>query len=180
MQPGCYQHNLLEAHALNLDQNGPTALDSDSSDLTELANEDLELLSMEDEDEDNQLIPSEEMFDPVYEADPFPAKIFQMLAENVRHSKEISLAECTNDNGRLRFRGKLWVPDYQDLMLRDSPLAGHPGRAKTLELVKRHYYWPSMHKYVERYVRNCHVCSRSKPTRHGKQGPLCPLPVPEH
>lgn len=109
-----------------------------------------------------------------------------MLAEKIRHSKEISLAECMNDNGRLLFRRKLWVPDYQYLMLRilcnshDSSLTGHPGRAKTLGLIKRHFCWPSMHKYVERYVRNCHICSRSKPTNHGKQGLLCPLPVQEH
>lgn len=88
-----------------------------------------------------------------------------MLADDVRQSKEASLAECSNDNGRLRFRGKLWVPNSQNLRLRilrdnhDSPLAGHPCRAKPLELIQRHYYWPSMHNYIERYVRNCHICS---------------------
>ncbi len=55
-----------------------------------------------------------------------------MLADDLRHSKKVSLAECSNDNGRLQFCGKLWIPDHQDLCLRilqdnhDSPLTGHP------------------------------------------------------
>ena len=177
-------HNLLEVHATdNLLVN---VEDSDSSELTELEEEEIDLLLSEYEEDELALPPSEKLFDAAYEDDLFPATVLKMLADDVRHSKEVSLAECTIDNGRLRFRGKLWVSDYQDLCLQilrdnhDSTLAGHQGRAKTLELVQRHYYWPSIYKYIERYVQNCHVCSRSKPSRHAKQGFLCPLPVPDH
>ena len=39
----------------------------------------------------------------------------------------------------------------------DAPAAGHPGRAKTLELLGRTYYWKTMRSYVEKYVGNCHI-----------------------
>lgn len=40
---------------------------------------------MDEDDDGNQLVLSKKMFDPAYEADTFPAKILQMLAENIRH-----------------------------------------------------------------------------------------------
>lgn len=104
--------------------------DSDPSELTELEDEDIDMLLSEQEEDELELPPSEEFFDPACEEDPFPAKVLQMLVDDVRQSKEVSLAECSNDNGRLRFRGKLWVPNSQNLCLRilrdnhDSPLVG--------------------------------------------------------
>jgi len=58
-----------------------------------------------------------------------------------RGPQEITVAECTEDNGWLRFRGSLYVPDSDELRLRiiqehdDTALLGHPGRAKTLDLL---------------------------------------------
>ncbi len=99
-------HNLLEVHASdNLLVN---VKDSDSGELTELEKEEIDLLLSEDK---LALPLSKKLFDPAYKDDPFPAKVLKMLADDVRHSKEVSLAECTNDNGRLRFCRKLWVPD---------------------------------------------------------------------
>jgi len=49
--------------------------------------------------------------------------------------------ECTEENGRLRYRGSLYVPDSIELRLciiqdhHDMALAGHPGRAKTFDLL---------------------------------------------
>jgi hypothetical protein len=40
----------------------------------------------------------------------------------------------------------------------DDALAGHFGRAKTLELISRKYYWIRMRKDVEQYVKSCIVC----------------------
>jgi hypothetical protein len=46
----------------------------------------------------------------------------------------------------------------------DSRLAGHPGRARTLELVRRCYTWPSLKKFVNQYVNRCDSCQRVKPS----------------
>ncbi|KAH0610938.1 uncharacterized protein H6S33_011365 [Morchella sextelata] len=128
----------------------------------------------------------EELFSKAYQVDSFPNKILTMLRNGVRHSNKVSLAECTeHNNGRLLYRGTLYVPDDNHLQLRllkedhDKPSAGHPGRAKTLELLNREYYWPQMRKYVDHYVRNCNVCIRSKTPRNAPYGVLRPMPIPE-
>jgi len=61
----------------------------------------------------------------------------------------------------------------------DTALAGHPGRAKTLDLLDRKYYREEMRKDVDRYVRNCHDWQRSRSSRHSTFGVLQPLPVPD-
>lgn len=128
----------------------------------------------------------EELFSNAYQIDSFPNKVLSLLRNGVKHSKKISLAECSEDgNGRLLYRGALYVPEESDLRLRllrehhDKPSAGHPGRAKTLELLSREYYWPQMRKYVDQYVRNCEICTRSKTSRNAPYGVLRPMPIPD-
>jgi hypothetical protein len=78
-----------------------------------------------------------------------------------------------------------YVPEGDQLRLRliqehhDTVLAGHPGRAKSFDLLDRKYYWKDMRKKVDQYVRNCHSCQRSRTSRHATFGVLRPLPVPE-
>jgi len=58
-------------------------------------------------------------------------------------SKIVCSAEWSEEDGVLRFRGKIYVPQNSDLRRRvvslchDTKIAGHPGRWKTLELVSR-------------------------------------------
>ncbi|KAF8749931.1 hypothetical protein RHS01_09606 [Rhizoctonia solani] len=57
--------------------------------------------------------------------------------------------------GLLWHQGKIFVPKdntIRNLILEsrhDALAAGHPGQARTLELVSRNYYWPSMKKTVK-------------------------------
>ena len=46
-------------------------------------------------------------------------------------------------------------------------------------LLRRAYFWPKMQADVDRSVRNCHVCQRSRTPRHAPFGTLRPLPIPE-
>ena len=127
----------------------------------------------------------ETLFNKAYEADPFPSSVLTMLREGQRHCKHITLAECTEDNGKLRYQNRLFVPDHEPLRLHviqqhhDTPAAGHPGRSKTLELIQRTYYWPGLRKDTERFVRNCHPCQRSRTARHAPFGILRPLAIPD-
>ena len=41
---------------------------------------------------------------------------------------------------------------------------GHFGVSKSYALIKRYYYWPSMIKYIQRYVAKCSLCKREKMT----------------
>jgi hypothetical protein len=40
----------------------------------------------------------------------------------------------------------------------DHLAAGHPGRFKTEELVKRDYWWPRMGTFIRKYVEGCTLC----------------------
>lgn len=57
-------------------------------------------------------------------------------------------------------------------------LAGHPGRDKTLELIQRSYWWPSMRADVEQFVSRCDSCQRNKALSRKPAGTLNPLPIP--
>ena len=106
----------------------------------------------------------EELFDQAYKEDPLPRDVLQQLREGRTRSKQLSLAECKEENGHLIYRDRVYIPHYLPLKLQlikdhyDTPAGGHPGRSKTLELLGRSYYWPKMHKDVGRFVRNCHIC----------------------
>ncbi|QRV77894.1 Retrotransposable element Tf2 protein [Ceratobasidium sp. AG-Ba] len=86
-------------------------------------------------------------------------------------------------NGILEYDGKIYIPDDRDLRLEilqrfhDSPIAGHQGHARTLELISREYYWPGIKAQVNRYVDTCEICQRSK--GHKQSIPHKPLPIPE-
>ncbi|MBW0492815.1 hypothetical protein O181_032530 [Austropuccinia psidii MF-1] len=59
----------------------------------------------------------------------------------------------------------------------DSPLAGHPGQEKTLELIKRDFHWVGMDQFIKYYVSSCQQCSRNKNIHHKKFGLLEPLQI---
>ena len=72
--------------------------------------------------------------------------------ELLKRSGQRSLAgeEWSHEQDLILFRGKVYVPKDDDLRRQivhnhhDSPVAGHPGRWKTLELVSRNYWWPGI------------------------------------
>lgn len=120
-----------------------------------------------------------------YRYDNIPKRVLQAIHEGKRQSRLLTITDCKEVDGHLWYQGRLYIPDYEPLKVRllqdhhDTPAAGHPGRAKTLELLSRKFYWPRMYRDVDRYVRNCHTCQRSRTSRHAPYGILRPLPVPE-
>ena len=78
----------------------------------------------------------------------------------------------------------MFILDYNKLYTRviaehhDSISAGHLGRDETYSLLYRNFTWPRAYKDIQRYVRNCHTCSRTKASRQGGKGTLLQNPVP--
>ena len=74
--------------------------------------------------------------------------------------------------GILHFVGKLYVPPEGGACAEvlwsnhDDPLVGHFRYARTLELIRRKYYWPHMAKEIKVYTKSCTACQQAKPTRH--------------
>jgi hypothetical protein len=93
----------------------------------------------------------------------------------------VTLGLCQEQDGLLTYEGLLWVPNNDQLRLKllydhhDSLVAGHPGRAKILELISRNYYWPHQRQYMNRYIDHCDTCKRIKPVKHAPFGLLRPL-----
>ena len=88
-------------------------------------------------------------------------------------------------DGVLTHHGTWYVPEdealRQELVQRchDDPLAGHFGAKKTLELLRRKYYWKDVATDVQAYVKQCAVCQRTKVHRHKPYGQLSSLPHPK-
>jgi len=57
------------------------------------------------------------LLEEAYQVDPFPEWILRLLRDDIRHSKEISLADCKEKNGRLVYRDCIYVPDHKLLRL---------------------------------------------------------------
>ncbi|KAE8206965.1 hypothetical protein CF327_g7448 [Tilletia walkeri] len=91
-------------------------------------------------------------------------------------------ADYQEVDGLLLRDKRLYVPESLRVDIlksrHDHPLAGHHGRRKTLDLVRRDFFWPHMRKFIHNYVDTCDSCSRTKPQRHKPYGPLHSLHVP--
>ena len=103
-----------------------------------------------------------------------------------RRIRGFPLAEAELVHGQVYYRdGRKLVPKDDALRLRiiqlahDTPLAGHPGAQRCYEILARSYHWSGMIADVKRFVRNCHLCAKTKYFRARYHGVLKPLPVPE-
>ncbi|SPC61966.1 uncharacterized protein UHOD_12133 [Ustilago sp. UG-2017b] len=91
-----------------------------------------------------------------------------------------------NSMNLLTYQDLVVVPDVDDLRLlivqdrHNSPSAGHPGRRKTLSLVRRSFFWLGMSKFVHMFVDSCETCRCIKAVWHKPYGHLKSLPVPPH
>ncbi|GAA5992873.1 hypothetical protein JCM11641_001369 [Rhodosporidiobolus odoratus] len=56
---------------------------------------------------------------------------------------------------------------------------GHLSAVKTLDYLRRAFWWPSVHRAVMDYVKSCETCARAKSATSKPFGLLHPLPVPE-
>jgi hypothetical protein len=94
------------------------------------------------------------------------------------------VAGLITHDGYLLHEGRIAVPDAFGLRthllqeLHDSLYVGHLGVKKTLKLVSRHYWWPTLAKDVEHYVLTCHMCQKIKARHMKPAGLLQPLGLP--
>ena len=71
------------------------------------------------------------------------------------------------EDGVVLKEGRIYVPEgeLRGEVIRlhhDTPVGGHGGRWKMMELVTRSYWWPGVTKEVGRYVDGCDACQRYK------------------
>ena len=103
--------------------------------------------------------------------------------EGIRPLMEGNVACEFTPDGLVYYEGWLYLPEddklkTQALVMVHHSDAGHLGREKTLELVKRRFYWPGLVKDVEDFVQSCDVCQRTKKITQVPAGLLQPIPPP--
>jgi hypothetical protein len=80
--------------------------------------------------------------------DPEMQEVILKLQKGECRDNRVALGLCEEGDGLLTYEGLIWIPNNDQLRLKllydhhDALVAGDPGRAKTLELLSRHYYWP--------------------------------------
>ncbi|GJT98365.1 putative nucleotidyltransferase, ribonuclease H [Tanacetum coccineum] len=85
-----------------------------------------------------------------------------------------------NTHDGFLFKGnQLCIPhtSFRLKIIKELHGEGHVGRDRTLKLVQASYFWPTMRKEVDRYVKRCRICQVSKGTTTNARLYM-PLPVP--
>nr|CBN81752.1 Pol polyprotein [Dicentrarchus labrax] len=77
---------------------------------------------------------------------------------------------------------RLFVPDSARSQVLQwahaSKISCHPGYQRTLDFLRRKFWWPSMARDTRAFVAACSVCARGKSSHQPPAGLLHPLPVP--
>ena len=108
-----------------------------------------------------------------------------MLCNKARHHNKIFLIECEEHENHLYFQERKYVLNSDKLrfciiqLAHNNVVDDHLERAKSYELISWVYWWSNIYKYVQRFVQNCHVCTRFKLFRQRTQEWLCLLSVLE-
>ena len=117
--------------------------------------------------------------------DPYIQKIHDTLSELPhQHNNQFKLS--ANLIWRVKEgRYQLVVPkqdnNLQQVILEqahDNPAAGHLGRRKTLERVKRDFWWYKMEEEINIYCASCKICQAVKTTTQPQSTTVSPQDVP--
>jgi hypothetical protein len=86
-------------------------------------------------------------------------------------------------DGLLMYGDKIVVPpEFRTQILEqhhDNKLAGHQGYQRTLDLLRREFYWENMTKDTMEWTQSCVTCQRMKASNKQPTGMLRPLEIPE-
>ena len=110
------------------------------------------------------------------------------LQSNDNQAKKLRATELLEGwediEGVLQYEGLSYIPEIIWLELiswhYEDPQAGHFGIDKTQKLIARKYYWPTLRRDIEAYVKSCNICLASKVVWHKPYGNLQALPIPTH
>lgn len=119
----------------------------------------------------------EQMIVSSYPSDPSCKSILQGKHKD---SKNITIK-----NNIIYYKKKMYIPNNKQIKTQivqehhDTNVSGHLGVHKTIELVQRHYYWPSMWGEIREYVTTCLPCQQNKPSQQAPMGLLQSIDPPE-
>jgi hypothetical protein len=95
-------------------------------------------------------------------------KIRKVLLQNKKSHDEMLLKKFKSIENILFFKEKLWISESDQLKLNiirkihDQSTSKHSDVRRTCKYLNKWYYWSQARKSIKRYVKNCHICKRSK------------------
>jgi len=113
--------------------------------------------------------------------DDFFAKALLTIKENGPLPIRSKLEDWKTKEGLLFFKDRCYIPPHEELhhkivkQYHDSLTGGHPGHIKTLELIRRNYWWPGMTIFLKNYIMGCAVCQQIKVNTHPSSPGLIPI-----
>ncbi|MBW0483236.1 hypothetical protein O181_022951 [Austropuccinia psidii MF-1] len=111
-------------------------------------------------------------------------KYYKGILEQLERGESVSDYSLEPQAKLLLFKDRVVIRSNEEIQLNilqkrnDSPLAGHPRQEKTLNLIKRDFYWAGMNQFIKDYLSAFQGCSRNKNLNHKKFGLLKPLQIP--
>jgi len=97
-------------------------------------------------------------------------------------TKDRKVRELSCEHDLLYKRNLLWVPKglVQKIMEteHDTKVAGHMGKDKTIELIRRNFGWPTINERIIDFVKSCTECQQNKASRHQPYWLSSPLELP--
>ena len=93
--------------------------------------------------------------------------------------------EWRKEDGLMLKEGKVYMPKDKELraeiiqLHHNTPVGGHGGQWKTVELVTRNFWWPRVTVEVKQYVEGCDLCQRNKNRTEPPAGKLMPNEAPD-
>ncbi len=109
----------------------------------------------------------------------------EAIARDKTQYEDIKLRNCWTQNEILYHDSQLWVSFNKLLQMNliremhDQSSVDYSDILRTVKVIKRNYYWSFMWKTIDRYIRNCYICQRSKTSRDKSNDLLQPLSISE-
>jgi len=130
--------------------------------------------------------PEKEIVKKIKEARNKDEEVIKAIKEMKKAGvKMLRNEEWQIEEGLVLKEGRVYVPKDEKLRVEiirlhhDTPIAGHGGQWKMVELITRNYWWPGVMKEVKQYVEGCDQCQKIKNRTEIPAGKLRPNQVPE-
>jgi len=132
------------------------------------------------------LIEGVDLLKKVRESKAKDDEVIKAVEEMKRAGVKMLRDEEWREEDRLMLKEeKVYVPKDKELRTEiiwlhyDTPVGGHGGQWKIVELVTRNFWWLGVTKEVKRYVEGCDSCQRNKNRVAVLAGKLMPNEAPE-
>jgi RNase H-like domain found in reverse transcriptase/Reverse transcriptase (RNA-dependent DNA polymerase)/Integrase zinc binding domain/Chromo (CHRromatin Organisation MOdifier) domain/Integrase core domain/Retroviral aspartyl protease len=100
----------------------------------------------------------------------------------IKESEKDKVKEWLFHDDLWMYDNRIYAPEglrYRIVQERhDTPGAGHPGKNRTFEIIAREFWWPGMRHYIDKYVKGCDKCQRTKTFPAKPFGKLTPNEIP--